>query len=127
MTQVSSPHKGDITSISYHPTEDIVITTSKDGTFKTWTKVVEESRSQGPSYVEYWTARSAGVYRNLQMMRSASLPSKCILTTLTVIRMFQFFFLERWFTARSSLRTCDNSLGAKVSNPLEHTEWIDPL
>lgn len=35
-TRSEDAHNGKITSVAYHPTEDLVVTTSTDGTFKLW-------------------------------------------------------------------------------------------
>lgn len=38
VSRVTDPHKGVVTALAYHPTKDLVLTTSSDRTFKYWKK-----------------------------------------------------------------------------------------
>jgi WD40 repeat protein len=39
-TTVDAPHKGEVTALAYHPTRHAVVTTSSDGEFKIWVRVM---------------------------------------------------------------------------------------
>jgi NET1-associated nuclear protein 1 (U3 small nucleolar RNA-associated protein 17) len=72
-TRISEPHKNVLTSLLYHPTKDIVVTTSKDGKFKTWNNFVEK---EGHTY---WIARSVGVFRDYPATSSSFSPDGSLL------------------------------------------------
>ncbi|KAI8071202.1 quinon protein alcohol dehydrogenase-like superfamily [Gongronella butleri] len=62
-TRVDSPHTSHVTSLAFHPSTGMAITTSQDKTFKVWTV-----QSAGDDLL--WTCRSVGSYKD--MIPSAS-------------------------------------------------------
>jgi WD40 repeat protein len=82
-SQVDRPHDNEVTSLVYHPSRHVVVTTSLDTTFKVWsliqlptapsmnqkqlTKLPGKNNKAGgnkPPMVDVWQCRSAGSYRN---------------------------------------------------------------
>ncbi|KAI9307908.1 WD40-repeat-containing domain protein [Cunninghamella echinulata] len=62
-TRVDNPHQDEITSLTFHPTAMMAITTSLDNTFKVWHFSNELGRAHIDVEERAWTCRSIGMYR----------------------------------------------------------------
>ncbi len=78
-TRVENPHKGKITSVVYHPTENHVVTTSIDGTFKIWQlediattvkgRTTADATTHKPTRI--WSCCGSGDYRSMPVTSAA--------------------------------------------------------
>eukprot|EP01122_Echinamoeba_exundans_P011971 TRINITY_DN4912_c0_g1_i1.p1 TRINITY_DN4912_c0_g1~~TRINITY_DN4912_c0_g1_i1.p1 ORF type:complete len:1058 (+),score=262.85 TRINITY_DN4912_c0_g1_i1:408-3176(+) len=95
-TQVMNAHSEKITSLAYHPTLDMCVTTAGDGKFKVWVVVEREEQQQQaqqgsatplpapPSNATRlsdmcWACRSVGFYRDLEATAAAFSPDGSVL------------------------------------------------
>jgi WD40 repeat protein len=95
-TQVMNAHSEKITSLAYHPTLDMCVTTAGDGKFKIWVVVEREEQQQQaqqgsatplpapPSDATRladmcWACRSVGFYRDLEATAAAFSPDGSVL------------------------------------------------
>eukprot|EP01116_Phalansterium_solitarium_P023920 TRINITY_DN8595_c0_g1_i1.p1 TRINITY_DN8595_c0_g1~~TRINITY_DN8595_c0_g1_i1.p1 ORF type:complete len:1176 (+),score=463.09 TRINITY_DN8595_c0_g1_i1:143-3670(+) len=73
-TRVDDPHEARVTSLAYHPSRHLVVSTSRDSRFKLWHRIDNERPATpgGPIVKEHaWVCRSVGSYKGLRAKHSA--------------------------------------------------------
>ncbi len=84
-TLVDEPHRGLVTGLAHHPTEDLVASSSDDGEFKVWVRTAQKHRAHavagtaGGKGASSWRCAAVGSYRNQPLGACAFSPDGSLL------------------------------------------------